>query len=56
MGDRSPEFLVIVLVLGLLAGIALLLFAAWDAPGLLVAIPVLAVIGVVVWALRRRPA
>jgi hypothetical protein len=56
VGGRSPEFLVIVLVLGLLAAIALLLFAAWDAPWLLVAVPVLAIIAVVVWALRRRPA
>jgi hypothetical protein len=57
VGDRSPEFLVIVLVLGLLAAGALLLFAATEAPWLLVAVPVLAVLGVVGWVLssRRRP-
>lgn len=55
MGGRSPELLVIVLVLGLLAAIALLLFAATEAPWLLVAVPVLAILGVVGWVLRRRP-
>jgi hypothetical protein len=49
MGGRSPELLVIVLVLGMLAGIALLLFAATEAPWLLVAVPVLAILGVVGW-------
>ena len=54
MGDRSPEFLVIVVVLGLLGAIALLLFAASSAgrAWLLVAVPVLAIAGVAVWALR----
>lgn len=57
VGGRSPEFLVIVLVLGLLAAIALLLFAATEAPWLLVAVPVLAVLGAAGWVLlsRRRP-
>ena len=53
MGDRSPEFLVFVfvVVLGLLAAGALLLFAATEAPWLLVAVPVLAILGVVGWVL-----
>lgn len=57
MGGRSPELLVFVVVLGLLAGGALLLFAATSAPWLLVAVPVLALIGLVGWVLlsRRRP-
>ena len=56
MGDRSPEFLVFVVVLGLLAAGALLLFAATEEPWLLVAVPVLAILGVVGWVLlgRRR--
>jgi hypothetical protein len=56
VGARSPEFLVIVLVLGLLAAGALLLFAATSAPWLLVAVPVLAVLSVAGWVLfdRRR--
>jgi hypothetical protein len=54
MGGRSPELLVIVLVLGMLAGIALLLFAATEAPWLLVAVPVLAIFGVVGWVLLGR--
>jgi hypothetical protein len=54
VGARSPEFLVIVLVLGLLAGGALLLFAATSAPLLLVAVPVVAILGVVGWVLLRR--
>ena len=54
MGDRSPEFLVIVVVLGLLGALALLLFAATSASRawLLVAVPVLAIAAVAVWALR----
>jgi hypothetical protein len=56
VGGRSPEFLVIVLVLGLLAAGALLLFAATEAPWLLVAVPVLAILGVVGWVLSRRRA
>ena len=57
VGGRSPELLVIVLVLGLLAAIVLLLFAATEAPWLLVAVPVLAILGVAGWVLlgRRRP-
>ena len=57
MGDRSPEFLVFVVVLGLLAAGALLLFAATEAPWLLVAVPVLAILGVAGWVLLgpRRP-
>jgi hypothetical protein len=54
VGDRSPEFLVFVVVLGLLAAGALLLFAATEAPWLLVAVPVLAILGVVGWVLLSR--
>jgi hypothetical protein len=55
MGGRSPEFLVFALMFGLLAAGALLLFAATEEPWLLVAVPVLAILGVVGWVLRRRP-
>ena len=54
-GDRSPEFLVFALMFGLLAAGALLLFAATEEPWLLVAVPVLAILGIVGWVLRRRP-
>ena len=54
MGGRSPEFLVFALMFGLLAAGALLLFAATEEPWLLVAVPVLAVLAVAGWALRRR--
>jgi hypothetical protein len=55
MGGRSPEFLVIVVVLGLLAAGALLLFAVSspDRVWLLVFVPVLA-IGVVAWLFLSR--